>query len=91
MVISCVCFVVVFCSSVITADIEGPQADLHTKMEIALLSITLFVFGVGLGPMVFAPRSNLHGRKIIYASTLAMAIIFVIPYAMAKDIGVPSY
>jgi len=86
MVISCVCFVVAFCSSVITADIEGAQADLHTTMEIALLSITLFVIGFGLGPMVFAPLSELLGRKIIYASTLAMAVVFVIPCAVAKNI-----
>ena len=86
MVIACVCFVVAFCSSVITADIEGAQADLDTTMEIALLSITLFVIGFGLGPMVFAPLSELLGRGIIYATALAVAVIFVLPCAMAKNI-----
>lgn len=84
--ISCVCFVVAFCSSVITPDIKSVQEDLGTRLEVALLSITLFVIGFGLGPMVFAPLSELLGRKIIYASTLAIAVIFIIPCAVAKNI-----
>lgn len=81
-----VCFVVAFCSSVITPDIAGVEEDLGASSTVALLSISFFVFGFGIGPMVFAPLSEILGRKIIYATTLGAAVIFIIPCAVAKNI-----
>lgn len=86
MVIALVCFVVAFCSSVITPGIGGAQNDLNSSREVALLSVTVFVLGFGLGPMVFAPLSEVVGRKVVYAVTLAGAVIFIIPCAVAKNI-----
>lgn len=37
--------------------------------------------------MVFAPFSELYGRRIIYASTLLVAVVFIIPAAVAKNIA----
>ena len=37
--------------------------------------------------MVFAPLSEICGRRIIYATTLLIAVIFVIPCAVSKNIG----
>src|ERR1700733_6394065 len=37
--------------------------------------------------MVFAPLSEIFGRRPIYASTLLLAIIFTIPGAVAKNIA----
>jgi multidrug resistance protein len=37
--------------------------------------------------MVFAPLSEVLGRRIIYATTLLIAVIFVIPCAVAPNIG----
>jgi multidrug resistance protein len=36
--------------------------------------------------MVFAPLSEVLGRRIIYASTLLVAVIFIIPCAVSKNI-----
>lgn len=36
--------------------------------------------------MVFAPLSEVFGRRIIYASTLLLAVIFIIPCALAPNI-----
>lgn len=49
MVVAFTCFVVAFCSSVITADIEGPMEDLGVSREVSLLTITVFVIGFGVG------------------------------------------
>ena len=87
MVVAFTCFVVAFCSAVITADLEGVTRRFNVSLEVALLTITMFVLGFGIGPMVFAPMSEMHGRKIIYLSTLAVAVIFVIPCAVAQNIG----
>ena len=37
--------------------------------------------------MVFAPLSELYGRKIMYVGTLLIGVVFVIPGAVAKNIG----
>ena len=43
------CFVVAFCSAVITAGIIGPQKEFHVSEEVSLLAITVFVVGFGIG------------------------------------------
>lgn len=87
MVVAITCFVVAFASSVITADLIGVEETFGVSEEVALLTITVFVVGFGVGPVAFAPLSEIYGRKIIYASTLLLAVIFIIPCAVAKNIG----
>ncbi|KAJ8104963.1 hypothetical protein ONZ43_g7612 [Nemania bipapillata] len=87
MVVATTCFVVAFASSVITPDIAGVAEEFHTSQEVALLSITLFVVGFGVGPLVFAPLSEVYGRKVIYVSTLLLAVAFVLPCALAKNLA----
>ncbi|KAK1144768.1 Synaptic vesicle transporter SVOP [Aspergillus melleus] len=86
-VVAFTCFVVAFASSVITADLEGVAEDFHVSREVTMLPITVFVVGFGVGPMLFAPLSEVVGRRPIYAITLLLAVIFVIPCAVAQNIG----
>jgi multidrug resistance protein len=37
--------------------------------------------------MVFAPLSEILGRRVIYASTLLVAVVFIIPCAVSKNIA----
>lgn len=37
--------------------------------------------------MVFAPLSEIYGRRPLYALTLFIAVVFIIPCAVAKNIG----
>jgi multidrug resistance protein len=87
MVVAFTCFVVAFNSAVITADLEGVSETFNVSNEVSLLTITMFVIGFGVGPMVFAPLSEMYGRKIVYVSTIALAVIFEIPCAVAQNIG----
>lgn len=87
MVVAITCFVVAFASSVVTADLVGVEESFGVSEEVALLTITLFVIGFGVGPVVFAPLSEIYGRRIIYGSTLLIAVVFIIPCAVAKNIG----
>jgi len=86
MIVAFTCFVVAFCSSVVTADIGGVSAEYGVSDEVSLLTVTLFVIGFGLGPMGFAPLSEIVGRRPIYGSTLLVALIFIIPAAASKNI-----
>ncbi len=65
MVVALTCFVVAFASAVITADIEGVVKEFDVSEEVALISISIFVVGFGVGPMVFAPLSEVYGRRIV--------------------------
>ncbi|KAI1661179.1 MFS general substrate transporter [Daldinia decipiens] len=87
MVVAITCFVVAFSSSVVTPDIAGVADEFGVSDEVALLSITLFVVGFGVGPMIFAPLSEIYGRRIIYGTTLLVAVVFIIPGAVAKNIA----
>ncbi len=49
MVVAITCFVVAFCSSIITADITGVMAEFNVSEEVGLVSITVFVVGFGIG------------------------------------------
>jgi hypothetical protein len=57
MTVSFVCFAVAFASAVVTPGIEGVAEEFDTSFEIALLSITLFVIGFGIGRMQPPPNS----------------------------------
>ncbi|DAA77192.1 TPA_exp: putative MFS multidrug transporter [Trichophyton benhamiae CBS 112371] len=87
MVVALTCFVVAFCSSVITADFKDLMEEFHVSQEVALLTITVFVIGFGVGPMAFSPASELVGRKPVYVSTVFLAVVFIIPCAVSKNIG----
>lgn len=87
MSVAITCFVVAFNSAVITADIGGVAEEFNCSEEAALVSITVFVVGFGLGPMLFAPFSENFGRRPIYASTLLLAVIFIIPCAVANNLA----
>lgn len=86
MTVAITCFAVAFNSGVITADLVDVANTFNVSEEVSLLPITVFVVGFGIGPMAFAPLSEICGRRPIYASTLLLAVIFIIPCAVAKNI-----
>ncbi|RPA84291.1 major facilitator superfamily protein [Ascobolus immersus RN42] len=86
MVIAFTCFTVAMCSSVITPGVNLVTKEFDVSRTVGLLSVTFFVVGFGVGPMFFAPLSEILGRRIIYATTLGLAVIFVIPCAVAQNI-----
>jgi hypothetical protein len=53
MVVGFTCFTVAFCSSVVTADIGGVVDTFGVSEEVALLTVTLFVMGFGIGKSLF--------------------------------------
>lgn len=87
MLLGLVCFDVALASSIITGGMRGPMETFHVSMEVSILAVTLFVIGFGVGPVVFSPLSEEIGRRPIYCCTLLLGVIFIIPCAVAKNIG----
>ena len=52
------------------------EEGLGVSTEVATLAITLFVLGFAIGPMSWAPMSEIYGRQWLYFVTLGLCTIF---------------
>ncbi|KGQ87496.1 multidrug resistance protein [Candida albicans P87] len=88
LVLGAICFVVALGSAIVTGDMERPAEYFGVSEEVIILaSVTVFVIGFGVGPLVFAPMSEEVGRKPIYVVTLFIAVVFIVPCGAAKNIA----
>lgn len=73
-------------SAIYTAGIPGIQQQFQVSEVKALLGLTLFVLGYALGPMIWAPMSEIPyiGRNPIYIGTLAAFIPLQLGVIYAK-------
>ena len=74
------------CSSIFSAATGAVEQEFKVGQEVVTLGGTsLFVLGYALGPMIFAPISELYGRRVpILVATFGFAI-FNTAIAVAKD------
>ena len=74
-------------SAIYTAGTEDIVKVFGVSEVKATLGLTLFVAGYGLGPMIWAPMSEIPqiGRNPIYIGTLAVFVIFQVPTALAVN------
>ncbi|KAG6864400.1 hypothetical protein C0991_009870 [Blastosporella zonata] len=82
---SFLCLAVALGSSIVTGDLEGPTETFDAPQEVINLTVTLFVVGFGVGPMLFAPLSEVVGRKPIYCVSIFLYFIFTLPGALAPN------
>ncbi|KAI0340631.1 MFS general substrate transporter [Trametopsis cervina] len=61
-----------FCSSSYTGGLARMESDLHMSREVAILGVSLYVLGFGLGPLLFAPTSEVYGRRIVFLCTYSI-------------------
>ena len=76
-------------SAIYTAGIVSVVETFHVSQVVAILGLTLFVAGYGLGPMIFAPMSEIpeFGRNPIYIGTLVLFVILQVPTALSVNFG----
>lgn len=60
--------------------------DFEIDTEIATLGISLFVLGFAVGPLIWAPMSELYGRQVLFFGTYAMLTAFNAAAAGSKNI-----
>ncbi|KAL0579081.1 hypothetical protein V5O48_002923 [Marasmius crinis-equi] len=83
---SFLCLAVALGSSIATGDITGPTKEWGADQEIVNLTVTCFVIGFGIGPLFFAPLSELVGRTPIYITSMFFYFIFTLPSAVADNV-----
>ena len=81
---------VVYCGSAIYVSSElGVMARFGVGETKASLGLALYVIGYGLGPLIWAPMSEIpaFGRNIPYVATFAIYLILGIPTALVDNLG----
>jgi len=76
-------------SAIYTPGEQFLSQEFKVSQEVALLGLSLFVAGYGLGPMLWAPMSEIpqFGRTPIYILTLFVFVVFQLGVALPKNIG----
>jgi DHA1 family multidrug resistance protein-like MFS transporter len=72
-------------SSAYSAGTQQIAKEFHVGNQVAVLGTTLFLFGFGLGPLLWAPLSEVYGRRIAVLTPMFVAICFSFGSAVAKD------
>lgn len=67
--VSFITMAVAFCSSAYSGGGASVIADFHCSEELFILGLSLFVLGFALGPLLWAPLSELFGRQVLFALT----------------------
>ncbi|KAI9039817.1 MFS transporter [Aspergillus affinis] len=82
-------FAIYIGSAIYTPGIPGVSEQFHVSTVASTLGLTLFVFGYGLGPMLWSPLGELPvvGRTPVYISTLTVFVFFNFGVIYAKNFG----
>ncbi|KAK5938573.1 hypothetical protein PMZ80_008762 [Knufia obscura] len=72
-------------SSCYSAGTEQIAQHFHVGTQVATLGTTLFLFGFGIGPLLWAPLSEVYGRRLAVLCPMFVAICFSFGSATAKD------
>ncbi|KAG9248040.1 major facilitator superfamily domain-containing protein [Calycina marina] len=73
-------------SSIYTSTYTQITEEFGCTKLIVTIGLSLFIFGLGLGPMVLGPLSEFYGRRPIYITSFVFFTIWMIPSAVAKNI-----
>ncbi|KAF2172484.1 hypothetical protein M409DRAFT_50176 [Zasmidium cellare ATCC 36951] len=74
-----------FASSILSAANSYIERHFHKGAEVVTLATSLFVLGYAFGPIIFAPMSELYGRRLPIIIAAFGFGVFNIGVAVAKD------
>ncbi|BDD60104.1 hypothetical protein MPDQ_001934 [Monascus purpureus] len=75
------------CAGSISSGATGIQKEFRVSEEVTTLSLSLYVLGYAIGPVLLAPLSEYFGRQPVYAVSWFLLFIFQLPLALAPNIG----
>ncbi|OMP86650.1 putative drug/proton antiporter YHK8 [Diplodia seriata] len=74
-------------SSIYTSTYGQLTSEFHSSRIVATLGLSLFVAGLGCGPMILSPLSEFYGRRPIYVVSYSFFLIWLIPCALAQNMA----
>ena len=75
-VVSVATLAVTLVSSAYTGGIDKLIAEFHISITVATLGISLFVLGFAIGPLIWAPLSEVYGRHLLFTITYGALTVF---------------
>ena len=69
---------VTFGSSVYSPAVPEVEKKFGVSSTVALLGLSLYVLGLGFGPILAAPLSETKGRKVVYMVSLPISALFTL-------------
>ncbi|RFU29421.1 hypothetical protein B7463_g6942, partial [Scytalidium lignicola] len=85
-VVSFTTLAVAFSSSSYTGGISEIIKQFHIGQEVAILGVSLFVLGFVLGPLLWAPFSEMYGRQYLFIFTYGGLTLFNAVAAASQNI-----
>ncbi|KAI1157654.1 major facilitator superfamily transporter [Nemania serpens] len=86
-VISFSTWIAVLYSTTYSASIPGLIEDFHVESEtVATLGITTYLIGLGLGSLLWAPVSELYGRRRVYICCMIIFTVLILPACLATSL-----
>jgi DHA1 family multidrug resistance protein-like MFS transporter len=73
-------------SSAYSAGTDQVALEFGVSTQVATLGTALFLFGFGVGPLLWAPLSEVYGRRAAVLTPMLIAICFSFGSATAKDL-----
>ena len=74
-------------SSMYTLTYSQITQEFHISRVVATLGLSLFVMGLGVGPMVLGPLSEFFGRRPIYVVSFFFFLIWLVPCVVARNVA----
>ncbi|KAJ7141175.1 major facilitator superfamily domain-containing protein [Mycena epipterygia] len=87
-VISAGSFCVACASSMAIFTEKAMAEEFHVSHEPTILTVSLFVLGFGVGPLIMGPFSEVYGRAIIYQLSYIFLVLLSLPVVFAPNLAV---
>ncbi|CZS98059.1 probable benomyl/methotrexate resistance protein [Rhynchosporium agropyri] len=79
---------VVLYSTSYTSSMPGMMKEFHVTSEpVATLGVTTYLLGLAVGSLILAPLSEMYGRRNVYAGSLAIYCLLLLPCALATSLS----
>ncbi|KAF2865940.1 major facilitator superfamily domain-containing protein [Massariosphaeria phaeospora] len=63
------------------------RTEFHiTNLTLSALTVTVYLLGFALGPLIIAPLSEHYGRRPVYSVCLSLSVLFLIGCSQATDV-----
>ncbi|KAI8219272.1 Pyrrolocin cluster transcription factor [Colletotrichum sp. SAR 10_86] len=86
-IVSLLSLVVNLAATMIAPGMEYVVRDIHiTSQTIGTLSVTIYLLGFALGPLIISSASEMHGRLIVYHICNVLFIAFIVGAALSKTV-----
>ena len=79
-------FAVTYGSSSYSPGIGKVAEELDVSQPVAVLGLSLYVLGLGLGPMMSGGLSETYGRKAVYVYLTPISLLFTLGAGLSKNI-----